>query len=136
MIGGFEVPGEPCPLIDRGYLILINEDGTQERGRYQADAAHLFSPLYLNGMIIVHKTSNESAGTMEPVPNSILVLDVSDPYNITLIEETVLSFKGRTAISGGSTVSVSDGMIYTGNGFFGFGPQQGLYAIGLGDGDD
>ena len=65
------------------------------------------------------------------------MLDVSDPTNPTLMESVPLSTGTATAFSGGANISIANGMIYSGNGFFGFNglgnSQQGLFAIGLKD---
>ena len=129
-IAGFGKSPE-CPGADSGNLILIAGDGSEELGRFTYAEANLFAPLYLDNMIFVHATPTPS-GT----PNSLLVLDVSDPTDPTLIESVPLSIEFPvpvTAFSGGANISIANGMIYSGNGFFGFGPQRGLFAIGLKD---
>ena len=128
-IAGFTLNPE-CPGPDSGNLILIKGDGSEELGRFTYEDSPIFAPLYLNDMIFVHATPTPS-GT----PNSLLVVDVSDPTNPTLIESVPLSIGSATAFSGGANISIANGMIYSGNGFFGFGPQQGLFAIGLKDDD-
>ena len=131
VIGGFGVPGVPCPLLDFGRLILISGDGDHEIGRYSVASNHLFTPTYLDDMIIMRASPNEPTIPGATVPDSIIVLDVSDPSSPKLIQQIPLVFGNVVANSGGSTITIGNGMIYTGNGFFGFGPQQGLFAIGL-----
>jgi len=127
-IAGFGKSPE-CPGADSGNLILIEGDGSEELGRFTHEDGQIFAPLYLDDMIFVHAAPNFSTS----FGNSLLVLDVSDPTSPTLIQSVPLSIGSATAASLGANISIANGMIYSGNGFFGFGPQQGLFAIGLKD---
>ena len=115
-----------CPSLDSGDLILISGDGASELGRYRTgDGRPLASPVYLDDMIFVRDSTNFSS------PDRLLVIDVSDPTNPTLMESVQLG----SSFSLGAQVSVSDGQIYTGNGALGFafGSPSGLFALGLAD---
>ena len=78
-------------------------------------------------MIFVHEVADSVA--MEN--DRLLVIDVSDTSNPTLMNAVNLVDPGGSgaAFSAGAHVSVANGQIYTGNGFFGSTP--GLFAIGL-----
>jgi hypothetical protein len=113
----------PCPPKDSGDLILINEEGTAELGRYRTgNGKAIFSPVYLDDMIFVRESTDFLA------PDRLLVIDVSDPTDPSLLEAVDLG-----VFSLGAHVSVSGGRIYTGNGVFGFvfGSLSGLFSIGL-----
>jgi outer membrane protein assembly factor BamB len=118
----FGLPAE-CPPKDSGDLVLINEDGTAELGRYRTgNGKAIFSPVYLDDMIFVRDSTNFLA------PDALLVIDVSDPANPTLMETVSLD-----VLSLGAQVSISGGRIYTGSGFFSsvFGTPSGLFSLGL-----
>lgn len=112
-----------CLSPNRSHLVIMNQDATSQLGSIAYEGAFVFAPLYVNNMVIARVNPFNFAP-----PGSVVVYDVSDPGNISLIEEVTVT---PTTGSYGASLSVSDGMIFTGNGFFGFGEEQGLYAIGL-----
>lgn len=128
-IAGFGFTQE-CPPISSGKLILNNSDGSRELGRYSKTSAKLLSPLYLNDMVLMVSTNNEAYTNTNQTPISLVAVDVSNPSNPKLIQDLPLTFRGVTAISGGSMLSVSNGLIYVGNGFLGAAPS-GLFAVGM-----
>ena len=73
---GYGVGGPPCPShVGFGHLVLIEGDGTQELGRYSNPNASLYTPLHLDGMIVVREIADLTTFDVD----KLLVLDVSDP---------------------------------------------------------
>lgn len=124
--GGFP----ECPGTSDGQLVLIKGDGAAELGRYSNENAAIFSPIHLDGMIFVHETADLTTFDND----KLLVIDVSNPASPALMESVDLTSTGAgPSFSLGAHVSIADGRIYTGNGFFGFvfGSASGLFSIGL-----
>lgn len=128
-IAGFRLSPE-CPPISNGNLVILNTKATKEVGRYTKPDAKLASPLYMNDIVFVYSTNLEASSNPYDTPESLVALDVSNPASPKLIQDLPLTWQGQQARGGGAMVSVSNGMIYTGSGFFGF-SQMGLFAIGL-----
>ena len=102
--------GPGCPLYpDTGNLVLIKGDGSSEICRFTAPDTQFFSPLEIGGMIVVRGAQD----------GTLYVVDTKD---CSLITSLVLP----SGASGGAQLSIANGEIYTGGGYFG---PTGLTAI-------
>jgi len=100
-----------CPVAPTGAVTLIEGDGSAEVRRFSVEGTELFSPFHVGGMIFVRGAQD----------GNLYVIDF-DTFD--LIE----AFPVPTGGSGGATLSISNGLVFTGGGFFG---SPGLTAIGL-----
>jgi outer membrane protein assembly factor BamB len=101
-----------CPIFpDTGNLVILKGDGSEEVCRFSAPDTEIFSPIHIGGMIFVRGAQD----------GTLYVVD-SDSCNL------ITSMSLPTGGSGGANLSVSNGVIYTGGGFFG---APGLAAIGV-----
>ena len=132
MIAGFGLGSAQCPAVpDKSDLIFVREDGKKEVGRFSKAGVHMYSPLYLNGLMYLYVTPFDSETNSSSGPNSVLVLDVSNLNKIKELQNIPLKIGSTSAISQGSQLSISNGMIYAGSGFLPAGSPTGIYAIGL-----
>ena len=94
-----------------GTVTLIEGDGSAEVRRFSVEGTELFSPFHIGGMILVRGAQDGN-------------LYVVDFETFDLIE----AFPVPTGPSGGAAISISNGLVFTGGGFFG---ALGLTAIGI-----
>ena len=132
-VGGFGVGVPECPgRVSQGHLVLIDAAGNNELGRYSNPNATVYTPLHLDGMILLRETADMTTFDVD----KLIVLDVSDPTNPTPIAGATVDLPNTRSI--GAHISISGGMIFTGSGFYSdaFGSPVGLYVIGLGASTD
>jgi hypothetical protein len=97
-----------CPIFpDTGNLVILEGDGSDEICRFIAPDTEIFSPIHIGGMVFVRGAQDG-------------MLYVVDAANCTLISSLALT------PSGGANLSIGNGEIYTGGGYFG---PPGLTAI-------
>ena len=102
-----------CPALPTGSVTVIEGDGCVEFCRYSVPGTELFSPFHVDGMIFVRGAQD----------GLLHVVDFDDCSPIDTLAVP-------TGPSGGAAISISDGVIFTGGGFFG---APGLTAIGVGN---
>jgi len=105
-------PSNPagCPIFpDTGNLVILEGDGSEEVCRFVAPDTEIFSPIHLGGMVFVRGAQD----------GNLYVVDVATCDLITSFPLTP---------SSGAHISISDGAIYTGGGYFG---PPGLTAVGV-----
>ena len=100
-----------CPTIPTGNLVVLKGDGSEEICRYSVPGTEMFSPFHVNGMILVR-------GAQDGI---LHILDFDDCSSID-------QFPLPTGPSVGASLSIADGLIFTGGGFFG---ATGLVALGV-----
>ena len=104
-------PGPVCPVLPTGSVTVIEGDGSAEHCRFSVPGTELFSPFHIDGMILVRGAQI----------GNLYVVDFDDCSLIDMIAVP-------TGGSGGAAISISDGLVFTGGGFFG---APGLTAIGI-----
>jgi hypothetical protein len=104
-------PGPFCPAAPTGSVTVIKGDGSAEVCRFSVADTELFSPFHVDGMIFVRGAQD----------GKLHVVDFDDCSQIDTIAVP-------TGPSGGASLSISNGLIFTGGGFFG---APGLTAIGV-----
>jgi len=124
-IAGIGIGLPECPIPAFGHLVLMNTKGSMELGRYSNPNALIFSPIHLDGMIFVRETVDFTIFDTD----KLLVIDVTNTANPQLMETVDLP----SSRSFGAHLSVSGGLIFSGNGFTGnvLGSPSGLWVIGL-----
>lgn len=104
-----------CPALPTGNVTVIAADGSAEICRFSVPGTELFSPFHIDGMILARGAQN----------GMLHVVDIDDCSSID-------TFAVPTGPSGGASLSIADGLIFTGGGAFG---APGLVAIGVAKGD-
>jgi outer membrane protein assembly factor BamB len=105
-------PNNPagCPIFpDTGNLVILEGDGSDEICRFIAPDTEIFSPIHIGGMVFVRGAQD----------GTLYVVDFETCLPITSL---------LLAPSSGAHISIADGAIYTGGGYFG---PPGLTAIGV-----
>jgi outer membrane protein assembly factor BamB len=118
-------PEPPCPgHVAYGHLVLIDGEGSRELGRYSNPNAQIYSPVHVDGMVVVRETVDLTTFDAD----KLLVIDVSDPSNPQLMSTVALPTR-----SIGAHLSIAGGLIFTGSGGFSdlYSAPNGLYVIGL-----
>lgn len=112
-IDGFCFAAAPpfCPTLPTGSVTIIEGDASAEVCRFSVPGTEVFSPFHVNGMIFVRGAQD----------GNLYVVDFDD---CTLIDTLAVP----TGPSGGAALSISNGTIYTGGGFFAL---PGFTAIGV-----
>jgi outer membrane protein assembly factor BamB len=112
-VGGvcFSTMAPLCPTLPTGSITVITGDGSAEVCRFSVPETEIFSPFHVDGMIIARGAQD----------GNLYTIDFDD---CTLINTLAVP----TGPSGGAALSISDGVIYTGGGFF---SAPGLTAIGV-----
>lgn len=91
-----------CPIApDTGNLVVLSGDGNSEICRFAAADTQVFSPIHIDGMVLVR-------GAEDGV---LYVVDIGD---CSLVTSLALS----SGPSGGASLSVANGIVYTGGGIF------------------
>ena len=104
-------PGPVCPTLPTGSVVILEGDGSAEVCRFSVPGTEMFSPFHMDGMILVRGAQI----------GKLYVIDFDDCGLIDMIAVP-------TGPSGGAAISISDGLVFTGGGFFG---APGLTAIGI-----
>lgn len=103
-----------CPIFpDTGNLVILEGDGSAEICRFIAPDTEIFSPIHIGGMVFVRGAQD----------GTLYVVDFEDCGLIT-------SLLLPSGFSLGANLSIANGEIYTGGGFFG---ANGLTAIEVAD---
>jgi len=111
--GGVCTYSGSCPIEpDTGNLVVFSADGEEEICRFAAYDTQVFSPIHVGGMVLVR-------GAEDGV---LYVVDIEDCGLVT-------SLPLSSGPSGGASLSVANGLVYTGGGIFG---ATGVTAIQLG----
>ena len=98
-----------CPVAPTGSVTVLEGDGSAEVCRFSVEDTELFSPFHVDGMIIVRGAQDGKLYSVD--------FDTC---------EQIDAFAVPTGPSAGAALSIADGVIYTGGGFFGL---PGLVAI-------
>lgn len=100
-----------CPVAPTGSVTVLEGDGSAEVCRFSVEETELFSPFHVDGMIFVRGAQDGKL------------------YSVDFDScEQIDAFAVPTGPSAGAALSIADGLIYTGGGFFG---ASGLTAIGV-----
>jgi hypothetical protein len=102
-----------CPALPTGSLVILEGDGSAEVCRFSVENTEIFSPFHTDGMILVR-------GAQDGILYAVDFDDCS----------LIASIAVPNGQSGGAAISISDGLVFTGGGFFG---APGLHAIGIAD---
>ena len=100
-----------CPSSATGNIVVLTGDGNDELCRFSVVGSELFSPFHANGMVFARGAQNAT----------LHVFDLDDCSEIE-------SLSVPTGPSVGASLSIANGRIYTGGGFFGV---PALIAIGI-----